>query len=231
MEDVMHSARFASERAVARPAVVRDEVSVAQKRRVDTPYAKLGVHANRRAGKTEPMTEPNPTAGSAQDDLFADVYARLKAMAARQLSRAPPRGTLDTTGLVHELYLRMYATRQPGFEHRAQFFAYAARAMRHLLADRARDRLRQRAGGDWQRVTLTGSDQQLAIDSAEQARALDGALQRLERTDERAARVLELHYFAGLTAAQIAETLDVARSTVDRDWRFARAFLAAEVGE
>lgn len=163
--------------------------------------------------------------------MFADVYARLKAMAARQLSRTPPGGTLDTTALVHELYLRMYANRQPEFGHQAPFFAYAARAMRHLLADRARDRLRQRAGGDWQRITLTGSDVQLAIDSAEQALNLDAALQRLEATDGRAAQVLELHYFAGLTAEQIARHLDVARSTVDRDWRFARAFLAAEVGE
>jgi len=178
------------------------------------------------------MIDPDEAGSSTApaEDLFTEVYGRLKAMAARQLSRTPPHGTLDTTALVHELYLRMYANHQPEFAHRAQFFAYAARAMRHLLADHARDRLRQRAGGDWQRVTLTGSDQQLAIDSAEQALALDGALERLERTDERAAQVLELHYFAGLTAAQIAQTLDVARSTVDRDWRFARAFLAAEVG-
>ena len=103
--------------------------------------------------------------------------------------------------------------------------------MRHLLADRARDRLRQRAGGEWQRITLTGSDQQLAIDSAEQAITLDTALQRLEATDARAAQVLELHYFAGLTAEQIAETLELARSTVDRDCRFARAFLRTEIGE
>jgi RNA polymerase sigma factor (sigma-70 family) len=105
------------------------------------------------------------------------------------------------------------------------------RRSRHAppASDRARDRLRQRAGGDWQRTTLTGSDQQLAIDSAEQALALDAALQRLEQADARAAQVLELHYFAGLTAEQIAETLGVARSTVDRDGRFARAFLKAEV--
>ena len=168
-------------------------------------------------------------AGQPADALFAEVYARLKAMAARQLALTPRGGTLETTALVHELYLRMYANRDPVFAHRAQFFAYAARAMRHLLADRARDRLRQRAGGDWQRTTLTGPDQQLAIDSAEQALALDAALQRLEQADSRAAQVLELHYFAGLTAEQVAETLGVARSTVDRDGRFARAFLKAEV--
>src|SRR4029078_5485778 len=122
---------------------------------------------------------------------------RLKAMAGRQLGAG--RDTLDATALVHELYLRIGRDSALVFAHPNQFFTYAARAMRHLLADRARDRLRQRAGGDWQRTTLTGSDQQLAIDSAEQALALDAALQLLELADERAAQVLELHYFAGLT--------------------------------
>lgn len=177
----------------------------------------------------QPPDAPGHADGQNAQALFAEVYARLKAMAARQLALTAKGGTLETTALVHELYLRMCANRDPVFDHRAQFFAYAARAMRHLLADRARDRLRQRAGGDWQRITLTGSDQQLAIDSAEQALALDAALQRLEQADPRAARVLELQYFAGLTAEQIAETLGVARSTVDRDGRFARAFLKAEV--
>lgn len=177
----------------------------------------------------QPPDAPGHADAQTAQALFAEVYARLKAMAARQLAQTPRGATLETTALVHELYLRMCANRDPVFDHRAQFFAYAARAMRHLLADRARDRLRQRAGGDWQRTTLTGSNDQLAIESAEQALALDAALQRLEQADARAAQVLELHYFAGLTNEQIAEALGVARSTVDRDGRFARAFLKAEV--
>ena len=164
------------------------------------------------------------------DTLFVEVYARLKAMAARQRSRGAP-ATLETTALVHELYLRMAAGRELVFEHQAQFFAYASRAMRHLLADRARDRLRQRAGGEWIRVTLTGGGQHLALESAEQALALDAALDHLEGSDARAAKVLELHYFAGLTIEQIATALDMGRSTVDRDWRFARAFLKNEIGK
>ena len=75
------------------------------------------------------------------------------------------------------------------------------------------------------RVTLTASDQQLAIDSAEQALALDEALLQLEQASERAARVVELRYFAGLSLEEAAEALSTARRTVDRDWRFARAFL------
>ena len=179
----------------------------------------------------EPSAAPvDGLAAQTADALFTEVYARLKAMAARQRSRGASGATLETTALVHELYLRMSTGRELVFEHQAQFFTYAARAMRHLLADRARARLRQRAGGEWIRVTLTGGSQHLAIESAEHALALDAALQRLQDADARAAKILELHYFAGLTIEQIATTLDVARSTVDRDWRFARAFLKNEIG-
>ena len=165
------------------------------------------------------------------DILFEDVYARLKAMAGRQRANAASPATLETTALVHELYLRMSGNRELVFEHQAQFFAYAARAIRHLLSDRARDRLRQRAGGEWARVTLTdNADAQVAIESAEQAIALDDALRRLEQTDARAAQVLELRYFAGLTIEQIAATLRLGTSTVDRDWRFARAFMRQHLG-
>ncbi|MBN8893462.1 MAG: sigma-70 family RNA polymerase sigma factor [Rhodanobacter sp.] len=162
------------------------------------------------------------------DALFAEVYARLKAMAARQLNRRQG-ATLDTTELVHELYLRIGQNEALHFEHPAQFFSYAARAMRHLLTNRARDRLRLRAGGQWMKVTLDEDDVRLALDTAAQALTLDAALNALEQTDARAARVVELHYFAGLGLQQIADTLGLARRTIDRDWRFARAFLKAHM--
>jgi len=155
---------------------------------------------------------------------FDAVYSRLKQLAHGQLLRAE-RGALDTTALVHELYLRVQAQRDLAFTHRGQFLAYASRAMRNMLINHARDRLRQCAGGDWLRVTLTGSDRQLAIASAEQAIALDAALLQLDRVSARAARVVELRYFAGLTLEQAAEALGTTRRTADRDWRFARAFL------
>ncbi|HEY0179209.1 MAG TPA: ECF-type sigma factor [Dokdonella sp.] len=164
------------------------------------------------------------------DALFAQVYDRLKAMAGRRLAGGA-RGTLDTTAVVHELYLRVGAGRDLHFVHTDQFFTYAARAMRHLLADRARDRLRRRAGGDWVRTTLSGGDGRLALDSAEQALELDAALARLEATDVRAARVVELLCFAGLEQDQAADVLGVARRTIARDWRFARAFLKSELGD
>lgn len=179
------------------------------------------------------MDEENPPSADTanalgSDALFSEVYDRLKAMAGRRLGRVA-RGTLDTTALVHELYLRIGNNDALVFAHPNQFFTYAARAMRHLLADRARDRLRQRAGGDWIRTTLTGADHRLVIESAEQALALDGALHELAQTDARAAQVVELICFAGLSHEQAAETLGLALRTVGRDWRFARAFLKTQL--
>ena len=174
--------------------------------------------------------EGTPAASTrSADALFTEVYARLKAMAGQQLRRSAPDATLETTGLVHELYVRMHAGADVAFEQPQQFFAYAARAMRHLLVDRARGRLRHRAGGEWTRTTLTGGDARLSIDSAEQALALDAALERLQAADARSAQVLELHYFAGLSIDQIADALAIAASTIDRDLRFARAFLKKHV--
>jgi RNA polymerase sigma factor (TIGR02999 family) len=176
-----------------------------------------------------PNTLGSDAAVHSTNALFAEVYERLKAMAGKRLAQNRVGSTLDTTALVHELYLRMNSNRNLVFEHPAQFFTYAARAMRHLLVDRARDRLRHGAGGAWMRVTLTGADPQFAIESAQQALEIDAAIQRLELADARAAHVLELHYFAGLTIERIAATLDLARTTIDRDWRFARAFLKNEI--
>ncbi|MBN8480829.1 MAG: sigma-70 family RNA polymerase sigma factor [Xanthomonadales bacterium] len=170
------------------------------------------------------MDTPPPAPAADPDALFAEVYRRLKAMASRQLA-GHERGTLDTTAVVHELYLRMGARQGLAFAEQQQFFAYAARAMRHLLVDRARERLSQRAGGGWIATTLDAEDDGLAIASAEQALQLDAALAELERVDARAARVVELRYFSGLALEQVADMLGLARATVVRDWRFARSFL------
>ena len=175
------------------------------------------------------LSAPTNPAPQSADAMFDAVYARLKAMAGRQLAQATPEASLDTTALVHDLYLRVSANRELSFDHPTQFFAYAARAMRHLLRDRARDRLRECAGGGWSRVTLTGNEG-LVISSAEQAVALDEALERLAGEDARAEQVVELRYFAGLSLEQVASTLGLARRTIDRDWRFARAFLHDQLG-
>ena len=163
--------------------------------------------------------------GKPLDELTAALYDRLKQLAHQQLARGARR-TLDTTELVHELYLRVIGNDELTFEHPAQFYSYAARAMRHVLADRARARMRQKAGGEWMMVTLTANEELLpAIESAEQALALEEALQQLEQQDARAARIVELRWFVGMAPEDIAKMLQLTRRTVDRDWRFAAAFL------
>ncbi|MBP6799322.1 MAG: sigma-70 family RNA polymerase sigma factor [Luteimonas sp.] len=163
----------------------------------------------------------------ALDRLFDRVYDELRRLAHWQ--RSPLDGaTLDTTALVHELYLQM-SRGDAEFGHTRQFYAYAGRAMRHLLVDRARARAREKHGGDLRRTelrdTLSGHvsiDPQLALD-------LDQAIRRLEADDPRAARVVELHYFAGVPLEGIADLLEVSARTVHRDWQYARAFLGAQL--
>ena len=174
------------------------------------------------------MTQDSPAA-LGTDALFADVYARLKAMAARQLASAAPGARIDATVLVHELYLRISAQGELAFGHPGQFFSYAAQAMRHLLIDLARSHQSQRAGGQWQQVTLTASNESFVLESAEQVLALDRALEHLAGIDERAARVIELRYFAGLGSEQAAEALGISKRTADRDWTFALAFLKTDL--
>lgn len=159
------------------------------------------------------------------DALFDAVYAQLCALAHRQ-RHAADGATLNTTALVHELYLRVSTNPALTFARPSQFFAYAACAIRHLLCDRARARLRRQAhGGAWTTLVTEDGQAPLAIASAEEMMSLDAALTRLAQIDPRAAQTVELRYFAGLTLEQVAQTLGLARRTVDRDWRFARAFL------
>jgi RNA polymerase sigma factor (TIGR02999 family) len=168
--------------------------------------------------------EPRPTSASAH---FAEVYDRLKAMASRHLDRAGRQQTLNTTELVHETYLRMGRDDGSEFEHSAQFFAYAARAMRSILVDLARQRQQLKKGGDQLRLSLTDPAANAVEVDAELALALDAGLAALEADDPRAAKVVELHFFAGLNLDRVGDLLGIARRTVDRDWRYARAFLAS----
>ena len=165
---------------------------------------------------------PAPEAPSAEA-MFSTVYARLKAMASRQLDHGGD-ATLDTTGLVHELYMAMCDGRELRFAAPAQFFSYAAQAMRHILVNRARDRMRDKRDGGRRPLGLDAAAD-VADRSASHTLELDDALQRLEREDPRAARLVSLHYFAGLSIDDIARLLDVSTRTLGRDWRFARAFL------
>lgn len=172
--------------------------------------------------------QPDKPAGDVPADysgdvLFVEVYERLKRMAGNQLVNNVD--SINPTGLVHELYMRMIDGKSLSFVEPAQFFDYAAKAMRHLLVDRARARVRAKRGGGLQRVELPTETTSLADFTAQQALELDDGLRKLEAEAPRAARIVELHYFAGLSLPQVAEQLGVSTRTVNREWRFARALL------
>ena len=165
----------------------------------------------------------------AQDELFALVYDRLKAMAHRRLRQELPGRTLQTTALVNETYLRLVAGANQTWENRSHFFGAAAEAMRRILVDQARKQRTVKRGGGRRRVPL---DDQLAVeheDPSPDLLALNEALDGLERYDPRKALVVKLRFFVGLTIPETAEVLGVTSRTVDKDWRVAKAWLRREM--
>lgn len=166
---------------------------------------------------------------SGLDELVDGLYQQLRALARSERRRGGAPDTLHTTALVNELYLKMADAERLRFGETRQFFSYAAKAMRHILLDRAKLQMRLKREDKRLRMALTDPDvEALAIDPA-QALELDAALDSLLLRDPRAAEVVELHYFAGLGLEQVAALLGVAPRTVARDWRFAAAFLKARL--
>jgi RNA polymerase sigma factor (TIGR02999 family) len=159
----------------------------------------------------------------ALDRALGVLYRELHVIARRQLGGAKD-GTLNTTGLVHEAWLRLIGQKQASYSDRAHFFAYAASAMRSIVIDHTRQRLARKRGGDWQRVTeLDEMPGALRLD--EDLLDLDDALRKLEAAEPRLAQLVELRYFAGLGEAEIAELQQRSERSVRRDWHKARLFL------
>lgn len=169
-----------------------------------------------------------PVPPSPEGMSFDQVYARLRSMAQRERHRFAAGHTLNTTAIVHEVYLDMCAAGDRGASPR-DFFGYAARSMRNLLIDQARRCLRPKHGGDMHRTGLDSDALKGVQLDASTAMELDTALCKLQEADPRVAEVVELHYFAGLGLAQIGELLGVSERTVNRDWRVARAWLQREL--
>lgn len=161
--------------------------------------------------------------------LLPLVYDELRMLARAQLRGERQAHTLSATALVHEAYLRLSARDQilPG--DRRHFFAIAAQAMRRVLIDYARTRNRKKRGGGQAPEMLEDDVAFLTDEAADELLALDDALQRLAQANERAARVVEQRFFAGLTLEETAEVLDVSLKTVQRDWILARAWLRKEI--
>lgn len=156
------------------------------------------------------------------------VYAELRRLAASYLRGERPGHTLQPTALVHEAYLRLLNQRQVDWSNRAQLMGLAAVMMRRILVNHARDRIAEKRGGGAEHIPLTLAGEGIG---AAEVNVLDlhGALTRLAELDARKGRIVELKFFGGLTTDEIAATLDLSTATVERDWKFARAWLSREL--
>lgn len=162
---------------------------------------------------------------AAVDRLYALLYPDLRRVAHARLRGNP---LLNTTALVHESYERMAGASPLRFADRAHFLAYAARAMRSVLVDLAREQLTERRGGGAAHVTLTtGLGERLAAEPRPELVRVHDALQDLAQIEPRLAQVVEMRYYGGLANDEIAEVLGVGLRTVERDWERARSFLYA----
>jgi RNA polymerase sigma factor (TIGR02999 family) len=163
---------------------------------------------------------------AAAERVYALLYRELQGMARVRLSRAPRVTAADTGALVHECWLRMQSLGERHFEDRRHFLAYAAHAMRSIVTDMARRHAAERRGGSAEHVPLDTAAAGAPADDPEDLLALDEALDRLAQLDARAARVVEMRFFAGLEETEIASALQVSLRTVQRDWARARAVLS-----
>lgn len=165
---------------------------------------------------------------SAFEQLLPVVYNELRQIAGRYMARQRDGHTLQTTALINEAYLRLANQEEKRWENRAHFFAVAATVMRHILVDHARAHQRDKRGGGALQVSL-GEAEAKASEQALEITALDEALNTLATLDQQQSRVVELRFFGGLTMEEIAEVLDISLSTVEREWRSARAWLSREL--
>lgn len=166
---------------------------------------------------------------SATGHLVERLWDELHGLAKRMIRKQPPGHTLQATALVHEAYLRLTESERLSADDRSHFLAIAARAMRQILARHAQDRRALKRGGDWGRVSFTGN--LVTVEASQAPLALDYVLDRLAELDPRQARVVEMRFFAGMTYEEMAQVLEVSVSTVEREWRMARAWIRAELAE
>ena len=173
----------------------------------------------------EAMETGNPKVA---EELLPLLYGELRRLAAYKLASEPAGQTLQATALVHEAWLRLGGDKNLSWQNRAHFFGAAAEAMRRILVENARRKLRQKRGGQMERVELETLDIPSPMPD-EELLALDEALNRLSQVNERAGQVVKLCFFVGLTQEQAAQELGLSVATVERDWAFARAWLFREM--
>ena len=162
------------------------------------------------------------------DELTPLVYQELKRIAGGQLRGERPGHTLQATALVHEAYLKLVDQREVSWQNRAHFFGVAAQAMRRILMDYAKARVRDKRGGGMHQTTL---DEGLVVteDRASDLVQIDEALTRLEKLDPRQAKVVEMRFFGGLSVEETATAMGISTPTVKREWAMAKAWLYREL--
>ncbi len=178
---------------------------------------------------TELIVQARGGDAAASDRLFAQVYRDLHLLAARQLGRGRP--DIGATSLVHEAYFRLARPDALAMNDRSHFFAVAARAMRQLVIDRARARQADKRGSGKVIALDDAKPNALAVSDDADVFALAQAMEQLAQVDPALARLVDLRFFAGLELAEIAEITQRSERSLKRDWRRARAFLHAQMGE
>ncbi len=159
--------------------------------------------------------------------VFAITYDELRELARQRLRKSSRDGALDTTALVHECYLRLANVGRLSLDDRVHFLGYAARVMRSVVVDFARERLAESRGGGALFVTVRTDIPDHEAAKAEELLRIEDVLQQLARTEERLVKVVEMRYFAGFTIEEIAANLGLGERTVRRDWDKARLLLMA----
>ena len=192
--------------------------------------SRRGTNSSRQNTTTRLLRRVRDGSRSAFDKLVPIVYEEMRELAHAQRRRWRGDETLNTTALVHEAYLKLAAQDDPRWESRAHFRSVAARAMRQILIDYSRGRLRGKRGGDRIRVPfdelrVASSSGELSSQEAEQLIALDESLLRLCRLHDRQSRVVECRFFGAMTIADTAEAIGISSATVRRDWAVAKAWL------
>ena len=167
--------------------------------------------------------------GKAAEELLPLVYEELRRLAAAKMSQEQPGQTLQATALVLEAWLRLVRSPEQNWQNRAHFFRVAAECMRRILIDSARRKQQIRHGGDQKRVALEEIDI-AEDDDPDRLLHINEAINRLASQDSTKAEVVKLRFFGGLENREIAEVLGVSERTVERAWRFSKAWLAAELG-
>jgi RNA polymerase sigma factor (TIGR02999 family) len=182
-------------------------------------------HLDGRIMPTDVLSELRSGGQKSVDDVVELTYQELRAIAHRRLIARGHSGTLSTTALVHEAYLKLVDQSRAGWRDRVHFLALASLAMRHVLVDRARERNSLKRGGSEHRQVTLNDDVMGVEDQADVLIQLDEALGRLAAFEPRLAQVVECRFFGGLTETETSEALGVTVRTVQRDWVKARVLL------